>query len=862
METNPRSFSEFAILREQLADAIWIIADVFESLDASLLASELRKKHAHLLDDSFRIIFFGEMSRGKSTLINALLGEKILPARNTRCTAIPCNVKYAKDRHAVLHRRPPHPPETIDLTHSPTALKDAVTIPLGEYAGEEIDPNDILKLHPYLEADIFAPIDICKDGVELQDSAGLNEAPERTAETLQKLEDADAVVYVLSCMQPVSESEAIKIRELCDRRHTRDIFFVLNFVDSTWDEPGSMEELKSDTEPRIRRIAGYNTTILYTAAKQGLLARQRNEKDLLDQSGIPIFEKAVKSYLMEYRLISKLRGPLVATEDAINDGVLDLLLHRERLLREPTEELRRKLERAQPELQAAENRRLQILAAFDRHTRLIENEIGIALQSFGVKLENGVSHRIKDVPLSTWDTVARRDNAKKRIARMVELWMIEEAEEWQDNTLSPLLDNRMDDLRQEITRFAVDIQHNIAHAQSILRDPSLSEDLSKEEEVSATSRIIGAGLGILGGPGTFLEGASLGIGSAARGLAANVLVGVVMTAALGISAPIVGVALLGIGALRVVLGAESVANKLRSKLTETLRSSIRECLPQIQADLVTALRTDLKTEQTRIDKLVSATIHELTEQIEGILEERANGEDDLQVSLQILNEQRQILLQQKTILSDIRDHLDQNPQSTKYTDIGEQIAEKLEAFGEKIIDATRSNNQSDKPTLIELKSVLGDSWIQLSSVRSFLEGKGRWQQQMEYKIARAWAWGRQSIGENASTEDTAFRTVTALAISEGKLKFPEPSDVRRWYLKDSYRADLITICAQLKDAEYASRFADDALGEFGKAGANFCKAYERSLKKISPNRNHAQLNWGPIIDAKWHRDPYTHDDLT
>ena len=48
----------------------------------------------------------GEFNRGKSTFINALLGQRVLPAYVLPTTAIINEVKWGQQRRAVLHHLP------------------------------------------------------------------------------------------------------------------------------------------------------------------------------------------------------------------------------------------------------------------------------------------------------------------------------------------------------------------------------------------------------------------------------------------------------------------------------------------------------------------------------------------------------------------------------------------------------------------------------------------------------------------------------------------------------------------------------------------------------------------------------------
>ncbi len=51
----------------------------------------------------------GEFKRGKSTFINALLGEEVLPSSAIPCTAVINEVKWGEQQRAILHFRYPLP---------------------------------------------------------------------------------------------------------------------------------------------------------------------------------------------------------------------------------------------------------------------------------------------------------------------------------------------------------------------------------------------------------------------------------------------------------------------------------------------------------------------------------------------------------------------------------------------------------------------------------------------------------------------------------------------------------------------------------------------------------------------------------
>src|ERR1700750_3249003 len=88
-------------------------ADVVSSLrDLMQLAERVgaRSLHAHLgqnlvkklEEDRFHLVVVGEFNHGKSTFVNALLGERVLPVGVTPTTAAIQQLKYAEKPEAMV----------------------------------------------------------------------------------------------------------------------------------------------------------------------------------------------------------------------------------------------------------------------------------------------------------------------------------------------------------------------------------------------------------------------------------------------------------------------------------------------------------------------------------------------------------------------------------------------------------------------------------------------------------------------------------------------------------------------------------------------------------------------------------------
>ncbi len=139
-----------------------------------------------------RVLVAGEAKRGKSTLINALLGRVVLPAGVTPLTAVATTVRYGDDPHAEVRFADGH-----EEKQPLTALPELVT-----ERGNPGNRRHVAAVTVYLDALVLA------GGVELVDTPGTGSVfAWDTAAAHEALETMDAAVFVLAADPPVSAAE-------------------------------------------------------------------------------------------------------------------------------------------------------------------------------------------------------------------------------------------------------------------------------------------------------------------------------------------------------------------------------------------------------------------------------------------------------------------------------------------------------------------------------------------------------------------------------------------------------------------------------------------------------------------------------
>jgi predicted GTPase len=171
-----------------LASALTELAVLGTEQDREQLTALLDRLDAARL----RVLVAGEPKRGKSTLVNALLGREVLPSGVTPLTAVTTTVRYGDDERAEVRFG-----DGREEKHPLAALADLIT-----ERGNPGNRRGIADVTVYLAAPVLA------GGLELVDTPGTGSVFERDTETAREaLRSMDAAVLVLTADPPVSASE-------------------------------------------------------------------------------------------------------------------------------------------------------------------------------------------------------------------------------------------------------------------------------------------------------------------------------------------------------------------------------------------------------------------------------------------------------------------------------------------------------------------------------------------------------------------------------------------------------------------------------------------------------------------------------
>ena len=293
------------------------------------LAEEVTKVSQRLQSPCFRVAVVGEFSKGKSTLLNALLGEEIQPVRDIPCSGNVTILKYGSQRRVICRYHNGREEEI-----SPAQYQEKASISeqaaYGSYA-DEIAKSEIAEIvfeHPELE--------LCRNGVEIIESPGLNEQAERTLVTQQVLKTTDAVIFLTHAQNALTEKE----RELLlylkkelnygNKEGASNIFMVVNFFDLLRREE-SRQQVRKRVETIVTSqnlIAGENRIHFISAqsALEAILAGNENDDYLKSFQG---FTDSIEKFLTVERGAIALRQSVAGIKQIINTGCDELTQYRE-----------------------------------------------------------------------------------------------------------------------------------------------------------------------------------------------------------------------------------------------------------------------------------------------------------------------------------------------------------------------------------------------------------------------------------------------------------------------------------------------------------------------------------------------------
>jgi predicted GTPase len=217
------------------------LASLGEELGAHSIADDGNALAARVAEGRFYLACIGQFKRGKSTLINALIGSPVLPVGFIPVTAVPTMIRYGAHPRARVQAR--------DGTWRDVAVSD-----LQQYVSEEYNPENAKGV---AGVEVFVPSALLSSGMCFVDTPGLGSVfTSNTAATHAFIPHIDAALVVVGADPPLAGEELALVETV--GKEVQNLILVLNKADRTTDperEAATAFTIKV-LEKRLKRPVG------------------------------------------------------------------------------------------------------------------------------------------------------------------------------------------------------------------------------------------------------------------------------------------------------------------------------------------------------------------------------------------------------------------------------------------------------------------------------------------------------------------------------------------------------------------------------------------------------------------------------
>ncbi len=342
----------------------------------------------YLQEPIFRIAVFGPFNYGKSTLLNAILGNRTLPIDLIPTTGAAIHVRYGNEPHT-----------RITLTDG-TEISESGTDVLKRFAildDQRRMRGDVASIH------VYCPHPFLQTGVELLDLPGTNDREAQDALVRDQLLTADLVVQVLDARKLMTLGERETLRDWLLDRGIKTVVFVANFLNllETEDQKQVYNRLLFVAESFRSELPNNVSNLYRVDALPALRARLKGDTSAAQSTGLAMFESALQTIVAVQQEKVVVRFPRV---QAIASQVKTAL--------------QAKVQAISTELEAAEQKRNAKIEIKQKAQKLIQKGFSASVSDFQSWLylpkllnlyQSEVASALQQGTFSTWERGVFKD---------------------------------------------------------------------------------------------------------------------------------------------------------------------------------------------------------------------------------------------------------------------------------------------------------------------------------------------------------------------------------------------------------------------------------------------------------------------
>ena len=578
--------SQIACLRQNLASQLDGIADTLQGLQVNFELTQpladLSAASQSLRQGVFRLMVLGDMKRGKSTFLNALLGEALLPSDVNPCTALLTVLRYGPTPQVTVYFTDDRPSEQLDID----GFTQRYTIDPGERRQQTERTASFAQVS---HAVIHYPLPLLQNGVEIVDSPGLNDTEARNQLSLGYIQNCHAILFMLRATQPCTLAERRYLNNYLQNKGLS-LFFLLNAWDQIKEsllEPDDPEELVQ-AETKLHRVfysslkdycEDYEQRVFPISALEVLRQRLKSPDVPVQEPGFARFLTTLEQFLTQERARAEFQ-PVVALSQRTLADLTEKVQLRQTLWQQDMAELKQTILQLAPSFEQLvmirDDFQKEIRASCDRNAAATTTAFKDFILNLETTFEQDFAPYQPDLSLVDLISPAGRQQFNQSLEASFQRYLSDQLLRW-SHTLEPILRDAFQRLSERAAHYGTSYNQITQKILTTLSGQSVELPLDNSQP-SWAEWAINALKQPAATPEVQTVLANLNLQSILLNLAAAIGASLLASSLIStIAGPItLGIASLGIGALQM--------DQIRRGLIQAARQELSTHLPRIAAE--------------------------------------------------------------------------------------------------------------------------------------------------------------------------------------------------------------------------------------------------------------------------------------
>lgn len=451
----------------------------------------------------------GMQGMGKSTLINAILEENILPNEADETTCVPVEIKHGITEQAEVYF------SNSDKSTIAHTIED-----LRNYVDNNYNPANKKGVSKIV---LYRNCDILKSGIVIVDLPGVGSVTAANEETTNKyIQNLCTAIFVIPTVPTIRKTEALFIKGIWSQ------FSKAIFIQNDWGE--SKQEIQESVDYNSKLLRGiadglnnkFENDILVINAYNAIAGALRHDKKLRDSSNIGLLISCIKNFAQNWNYLQE-----EGAKEKVQLTVVSAIKYAKQLVNEFTQSHEETIKQRERELHDWQSKTNKIEEATSKVKSFVSQQESVVRSSARTN-SSECAKRIRAAMNKTIDSGVFDGDALTAVFN-----------DEQQEKVSECLNNLFD----EITQIKIEVDMKIQE----LCEVDLENDMrTNSEEVHKQHQLrYEKGLDFLfklgGGIGGIAVGAKVGAAAGAIvGGPAGAAVGVAVGAIIGIIGNIVG----------------------------------------------------------------------------------------------------------------------------------------------------------------------------------------------------------------------------------------------------------------------------------------------------------------------------------